>query len=266
MESLFTAENVIALATLTTLEIVLGIDNIVFIAILTQKLPVERQAIARRVGLVAAMGMRVGLLLMIGWVMGLTATLFRVLDHPVAGRDLILLGGGLFLVAKATWEIHDKLEGTEEVNETLVAASVTAVVMQIMVLDIVFSLDSVITAVGMAKDLEVMIAAVVLSVCVMLVFAESISGFIEDHPTIQMLALSFLILIGVMLVAEGLGQHVDKGYIYFAMAFAIAVEAANMAMRKREPLRLKHGHIHRDDFMGDSSGREARRDRSGSEG
>ena len=260
LESLFTVENVIALATLTTLEIVLGIDNIVFIAILTQKLPLEQQAIARRIGLIGAMGMRVGLLLMIGWVMGLTATIFRVLDHPIAGRDLILLGGGLFLVAKATWEIHDKLEGTEESGEKVVAATLLAVVLQIMVLDIVFSLDSVITAVGMAKEMAVMIAAVILSVGVMLVFAESISHFIEDHPTIQMLALSFLILIGVMLIAEGLGQHVDKGYIYFAMAFAIGVEFANMAVRKREPLRLKQGHIHRDDFRSGSSTREDRRD------
>ena len=249
MESLFTPENVIALATLTTLEIVLGIDNIVFIAILTQRLPAEQQPLARRIGLIGAMGMRIGLLLMIGWVMGLTATLFQLFEHSFAGRDLILLGGGLFLVAKATWEIHDKLEGAEEESETGAAASMFAVVLQIMLLDIVFSLDSVITAVGMAKEIAVMIAAVVLSVGVMLVFAESISRFIEDHPTIQMLALSFLILIGVMLIAEGLGQHVDKGYIYFAMAFAIAVEFVNMALRKREPLRLKHGSVRRDDFI-----------------
>ncbi len=260
LESLFTVENVIALATLTSLEIVLGIDNIVFIAILTQKLPVERQAIGRRIGLIAAMAMRVVLLLMIGWVMGLTATLFRVFDHPIAGRDVILLGGGLFLVAKATWEIHDKLEGTEEPRERVAKATLFAVILQIMLLDIVFSLDSVITAVGMAKEISVMIAAVMLSVGVMLVFAESISRFIEGHPTVQMLALSFLILIGVMLIAEGLGQHVDKRYIYFAMAFAIAVETVNMAARRREPLHLKHGRILRDDFMVDAVGRDRRQD------
>jgi predicted tellurium resistance membrane protein TerC len=256
LESLFTAENAIALATLTSLEIVLGIDNIVFIAILTQKLPAEQQAIGRRIGLLAAMGMRVGLLLMIGWVMGLTATLFRVLDHSFAGRDLILLGGGLFLVAKATWEIHDKLEGPEASNATVVGVSLLGVTMQIMILDVVFSLDSVITAVGMAQEISVMITAVVLSIGVMLVFAESISRFIEEHPTLQMLALSFLILIGVMLIAESLGQHVDKRYIYFAMAFSIAVEVANMAVRNRDPLRLKHGHISRDDLPDETSGRE----------
>jgi predicted tellurium resistance membrane protein TerC len=256
LESLFTAENAIALATLTSLEIVLGIDNIVFIAILTQKLPAEQQAIGRRIGLIGAMGMRVGLLLMIGWVMGLTATLFRVLDHSFAGRDLILLGGGLFLVAKATWEIHDKLEGTEAPDATVVGASLLGVTIQIMILDVVFSLDSVITAVGMAKEISVMIAAVILSIGVMLVFAEAISHFIEEHPTLQMLALSFLILIGVMLIGEGLGQHVDKRYIYFAMAFSIAVEVANMAVRNRDPLRLKHVHLPGDDSSDQSSGRE----------
>jgi len=250
LESLITAENLIALATLTSLEIVLGIDNIVFIAILTQRLPVERQTIGRRIGLLAAMAMRVVLLVMIGWVMGLTTTLFRVLDHPMAGRDLILLGGGLFLVAKATWEIHAKLEGSEEPRERDAKATLSVVVLQIMLLDIVFSLDSVITAVGMAKELIVMIVAVVLSVGVMLVFAEAVSHFIEKHPTVQMLALSFLILIGVMLIAEGLGQHVDKRYIYFAMAFAIAVESVNMAARRRKPARARGGPIRRDDYWG----------------
>jgi predicted tellurium resistance membrane protein TerC len=244
-----TAENAIALATLTTLEIVLGIDNIVFIAILTQKLPAARQAFARRIGLIAAMGMRIGLLLMIGWIMGLTATLFEFLGRAFSGRDLILLGGGLFLVGKATWEIHDKLEGGEHPGTRPAAASLFAVIVQIMLLDIVFSLDSVITAVGMAKELVVMIVAVVASVAVMLVFAEPISRFIEDHPTMKMLALSFLILIGVMLIAEGLGQHVDKGYIYFAMAFAIGVELVNLAVQNREPIRLKPTYVKRDDFM-----------------
>ncbi len=249
LESLLTAENAIALATLTTLEIVLGIDNIVFIAILTQKLPAARQAFARRIGLIAAMGMRIGLLLMIGWIMGLTATLFEFLGRAFSGRDLILLGGGLFLVGKATWEIHDKLEGGEHPGARPPAASFFAVIVQIMLLDIVFSLDSVITAVGMAKELAVMIAAVVASVAVMLVFAEPISRFIEDHPTMKMLALSFLILIGVMLVAEGLGQHVDKGYIYFAMAFAMGVELVNLAVQNREPIRLKPTYAKRDNFM-----------------
>ncbi|MFK7899006.1 MAG: TerC family protein [Myxococcota bacterium] len=223
----------IALATLTSLEIVLGIDNIVFIAILTQKLPAELQANARRIGLLGAMFMRVGLLLLIGWVMGLTEPLFTVMERTLSGRDLILLGGGLFLVAKATWEIHDKLEGDEAIGTPAGAASFGAVIAQIMLLDIVFSLDSVITAVGMAKSIAVMITAVVIAVGVMLVFAESVSRFIEEHPTMKMLALAFLILIGVMLVLEGLGQHVDKGYIYFAMAFSLSVEMVNMAVRRR---------------------------------
>ncbi len=252
LEMLLTGENAIALATLTLLEIVLGMDNIVFIAILSQKLPAHRQAQARRIGLLGAMGMRIGLLLMIGWVMGLTRILFTVFDHPMTGRDLVLLGGGLFLVGKATWEIHDNLEGEQQVRRKAAATSLLAVTLQIMLLDIVFSLDSVITAVGMAKELAVMIAAVMLSVFVMLLFAEPISRFIEEHPTMKMLALSFLILIGVMLVAEGLGQHVNKGYIYFAMGFAIAVEAANMAMRNREPVRLKGAYVRRDDYGAES--------------
>lgn len=247
MEALFTAENAIALVTLTALEVVLGIDNIIFIAVLTQRLPPERQPTARRVGLVAAMAMRIGLLLVIGWVMGLTATLFSVREHPVAGRDLILLGGGLFLVAKATWEIHDKLEGDEHVSGPVAAVSFGSVIVQIMLLDIVFSLDSVITAVGMAKEIAVMIAAVVASVGVMLVFAETISRFIEEHPTMKMLALSFLILIGVMLILEGMGKHVEKGYIYFAMAFSLVVELINMSLRNREPVHLKQTYVLRED-------------------
>ncbi len=254
MEALLTGENAIALVTLAALEIVLGIDNIVFIAILTQKLPSELQRLARRLGLLAAMFMRIGLLLAIGWVMGLTETLFSVLDHPVAGRDMILLGGGLFLVAKATWEIHDKLEGDEHAVGHTVAASLGAVIIQIMLLDIVFSLDSVITAVGMAKELSVMIAAVVISVAVMLVFAETISRFIEDHPTMKMLALSFLILIGVMLMLEGMGKHVEKGYIYFAMAFSIAVELVNMRVRRREPVHLRQTYVSRGDYAGQIAG------------
>ncbi len=239
LETLFTFENAIALATLTLLEIVLGIDNLVFIAILSQKLPPARQALARRLGLLAAMGMRIALLLLISWVMGLTATLFSVAGHDVSGHDLILLGGGLFLVAKATWEIHGELEGQLRFDRQAAAASLGGVVLQIMALDIVFSLDSVITAVGMAKEIAVMVAAIVASVGIMLVFAELISAFIEAHPTMKMLALSFLILIGVMLIVEGVGRHVDKGYIYFAMAFSVSVESINTALRNRQRLALE---------------------------
>jgi predicted tellurium resistance membrane protein TerC len=256
LEALFTAENAIALVTLTALEIVLGIDNIVFIAILTQKLPPHRQATARRIGLLAAMGMRIGLLFAIGWVMGLTATLFSVLEHPVAGRDLILFGGGLFLVAKATWEIHDKLEGEEHTSTAVVGVSLGPVVVQIMLLDIVFSLDSVITAVGMAKNITVMVSAVVMSVGVMLAFAGAISRFIEQHPTMKMLALSFLILIGVMLIVEGAGQHVEKGYIYFAMAFSLAVELINISARKRAPVHLKQTYVDLEDYASRTGGGE----------
>ncbi len=254
LEALFTAENAIALATLAGLEIVLGIDNIVFIAILTQKLPLERQAAARRIGLLGAMLMRIGLLLAIGWVMGLTAELFRVLDQPFSGRDLILLVGGLFLVGKAVWEIHDKLEGEMDLGTPVAAVSMASVIFQIMLLDIVFSLDSVITAVGMADEIAVMITAVVISVGVMLVFAETISRFIEDHPTMKILALSFLILIGTVLMLEGLGKHVEKGYIYFAMAFALGVELVNVAVRNRSPVQLKQTYVVRDDYRPDIPG------------
>ena len=249
MEALLTTENAIALATLAGLEIVLGIDNIVFIAILTQKLPAARQTAARRIGLIGAMLMRIGLLLVIGWVMGLTSVLFTVLDHAFSGRDLILLGGGLFLVAKATWEIHDKLEGSESQKETAARATMGAVIVQIMLLDVVFSLDSVITAVGMVKEIAVMIAAVVISIGVMLVFAGRISRFIENHPTMKMLALSFLILIGVVLMLEGFGKHVEKGYIYFAMAFSLSVEMINLRVRpRRSPVHLKQTYVPRDDY------------------
>ncbi|HPG26770.1 MAG TPA: TerC family protein [Myxococcota bacterium] len=251
MEALLTTENAVALATLVGLEIVLGIDNIVFIAILTQRLPAAQQARARRVGLLAAMGMRIGLLLAIGWVMGLTAVLFEVFDHPVSGRDGILLLGGLFLVGKATWEIHDKLEGEEaEEGAGAAAASFAGVILQIVLLDVVFSLDSVITAVGMARELSIMVTAVVVSVLVMLVFAGHISAFIEQHPTLKILALSFLILIGVVLLLEGFGKHVEKGYVYFAMAFSLSVELVNLAVRrKRHPLRLNRTFVVRDDWV-----------------
>jgi predicted tellurium resistance membrane protein TerC len=248
LEAFLTTENLIALATLTGLEIVLGIDNVVFIAILSQKLPERQGARARRIGLVAAMLMRIVLLFAISWVMGLTAPLFTVLGEEFSGRDLILLLGGLFLVGKATWEIHDKLEGAEHSAGGAVAvASMGSVILQIMILDMVFSLDSVITAVGMARHIGVMVAAIVIAVGVMLVFADAISTFIEAHPTMKMLALSFLILIGVMLILDGVGTHVDKGYVYFAMAFSLAVELVNMRVRARRPVRLHQTYVVRDD-------------------
>jgi predicted tellurium resistance membrane protein TerC len=248
MAELFTAENAVALLTLTSLEIVLGIDNIVFISILCGKLPPQRQARGRRIGLGLAMAMRILLLLSISWVMGLTRPLFQVLDHAFSGRDLILLGGGLFLLAKATWEIHDKLEGAvSEAKKSRRAyryASFPAVLVQIALLDLVFSLDSVITAVGMARAVEIMVASVVIAVLVMMAFAEVISRFVERHPTLKMLALSFLILIGAMLVLEGFGTHVEKGYIYFAMAFSLTVEMLNLRLRKvRKPLELHQTYV-----------------------
>ncbi|HSR68559.1 MAG TPA: TerC family protein [Acidobacteriota bacterium] len=234
MIELLTAENLIALATLTALEIVLGIDNIVFIAIISAKLPKSQQPRARRLGLAAAMIMRILLLLGITWIMGLTRPLFEVLGHAFSGRDLILLIGGLFLIGKATYEIHDKLEASHKKDKSgKPRATFAAVIAQIMLLDVVFSLDSVITAVGMVKSIAIMIIAVITAVTVMLIFAEKISNFIEKHPTLKMLALSFLLLIGVMLVVEGTGQHVEKGYIYFAMGFSLLVELLNMRVRAR---------------------------------
>ncbi len=226
-------ENLIALATLTGLEIVLGIDNVVFISILSARLPAERQNAARRVGLLLAMLMRIGLLLAISWIMGLTKPLFGVLGHDFSGRDLILFFGGLFLIGKATYEIHEKLEGAGHGADAVkVRPSFSAVIVQILLLDIVFSLDSVITAVGMVKHIPIMIAAVLISVATMMIFANMISEFIERHPTMKMLALSFLLLIGVVLLADGLGQHIAKGYIYAAMAFSLFVEILNMRIRK----------------------------------
>jgi predicted tellurium resistance membrane protein TerC len=232
------AEGWIALGTLTVLEIVLGIDNIVFISILAGKLRVEDRERARKVGLSLAMFIRIALLLSITWVMGLTEPLFTI-GKEISGRDLILLIGGLFLIAKSTHEIHDKLEGAEGHASAKVAASFSAVILQILLLDIVFSLDSVITAVGMVEDVSVMILAVVVAVGVMLVSAGPISDFVERHPTVKMLALSFLLLIGVSLIGEGLDQHIPKGYIYFAMGFSIFVEMINLRVRKKsEPVHL----------------------------
>jgi predicted tellurium resistance membrane protein TerC len=235
------AEGWIALATLTVLEIVLGIDNIVFISILAGKLRQEERNRARRVGLSLAMFIRIALLLSITWVMGLTEPIFSLatLGQELSGRDLILIIGGLFLIAKSTHEIHDKLEGEEGHSSARVAASFTSVIVQILLLDIVFSLDSVITAVGMADDVAVMIIAVVIAVGVMLVSAGPISDFVERHPTVKMLALSFLLLIGVSLMAEGFEQHIPKGYIYFAMGFSIFVEMINLRIRgKSAPVQL----------------------------
>jgi predicted tellurium resistance membrane protein TerC len=226
-------ELLIALVTLTFLEIVLGVDNVIFISILSAKLRKEEQKRARRVGLIAAMLMRLVLLLSITWIARLTTPLFGIMGQEFSGRDLILIGGGLFLLAKATYEIHDKLEGEDGHASGKVAASFASVIGQVMLLDIVFSLDSVITTVGMANDLRVMVTAVVASVLVMLVAAEPISAFVEKHPTIKILALSFLLLIGLSLVADGFGQHISKGYIYFAMGFSVFVEMINIRVRKK---------------------------------
>jgi predicted tellurium resistance membrane protein TerC len=238
---LLTVENAIALLTLTALEVVLGIDNVVFIAILTAKLDPGVQARARRIGLLAAMVMRIALLLCISWITRLTEPLLTVAGLAISGKDLILLIGGLFLIAKATYEIHHKLEGPSPEQTTKRAASFSAAIVQIMLIDAVFSLDSVITAVGMVKPeaVGIMIIAIVIAVLVMMAFAGPVSGFVERHPSIKMLALAFLILIGVMLMAEGLHQHVSKGYIYFAMAFSLAVELLNIRARR---VASRHSH------------------------
>lgn len=224
----------IALFTLTTLEVVLGIDNIVFIAILVDRLPSRQQGSARTLGLTLALVMRVLLLLTITWVIGLTAPLFTLFAQEISGRDLILIFGGLFLLGKATFEIHEKLEGQETRGKGVATAGYGKVIVQIVLLDAVFSLDSVITAVGMAEEIGVMIAAVVIAIGVMLVSAKAISDFVNRHPTVKMLALSFLLLIGMALVAEGWELHIPKGYIYFAMGFAVFVEMLNLRLRRRK--------------------------------
>ena len=241
LELLTDPQTWIAFATLTALELVLGIDNIIFISILVDKLPKEKREFARRIGLFMAMFMRIGLLLVLAWIVGLVAPLFAVLGHDISGRDLILILGGLFLIWKSTVEIHQSLEGEEVHVASAVKATFAAVILQIMVIDLVFSLDSIITAVGMVDDVRVMIAAVVASVGLMLLFAGAIGRFVSDHPTIKMLALSFLVIVGTVLVAEGFGHHVPKGYVYFAMAFSLGVEMLNICMRKRS---TKPVHLH----------------------
>jgi predicted tellurium resistance membrane protein TerC len=241
MEWLSDPQAWIGLLTLTLLEIVLGIDNVIFISILADKLPAAKQKQARQIGLALAMVMRILLLLSLSWIIGLTKPFFVLAGFEVTGRALILLGGGLFLIAKSTHEIHDNLEGDDEERLVRRAPSLKAVLLQIILLDLVFSLDSVITAVGMVDQIAVMIAAVMLAVGVMMVFAGVLSGFVERHPTIKMLALSFLLLIGVNLIGEGLGFHIPKGYTYFAMGFALFVEVLNIKLRKRVvvPVRLR---------------------------
>jgi len=229
----------IALITLTSLEIVLGIDNIIFISILVGRLPEKERNRGRTIGLALAMIARILLLLSLTWIMGLTAPLFEVFSIEISGRDLILILGGLFLLAKSTHEIHNSLEGSEELHKSSAKISFVSILIQIAILDIVFSLDSVITAVGLAKDIEVMVLAIIIAVIVMMVSAKALGNFVDSHPTIKMLALSFLILVGVSLIGEGFEMHIPKGYIYFAMAFSISVELLNMKIRKRAQNKIK---------------------------
>jgi predicted tellurium resistance membrane protein TerC len=234
--SLLTVDTLVSLVSLSAMEIVLGIDNVVFIAILTARLPGARQALARRLGMALALGLRVGLLFAISWMMSLTRPIVGVpfLDHEFSGRDIILVLGGLFLIFKATWEIYDKLEADHDVPARAGGrAGFAWTIVQILLLDIVFSLDSVITAIGMSDHLPVMIAAMVIAMLVMLASMGAVSGFVERHPSVKILALAFLLLVGVMLVVEGMGQHMPKAYIYFAMAFSLLVELLNMRYRKR---------------------------------
>jgi predicted tellurium resistance membrane protein TerC len=222
-----------ALATLTVLELVLGIDNIIFISILVDKLPEERREFARKLGLFIAMFMRIGLLMVLAWIVGLTAPLITLFGQEISGRDMILIAGGLFLIWKSTGEIHQSLEGEEGHSSSAVKATFSAVILQIMLVDIVFSLDSIITAVGMVNELPVMVAAVIVSVSLMMLFAGPIGRFVSNHPSIKILALAFLVAIGVVLIADGFGHHVPKGYIYTAMAFALVVELINIRMRAK---------------------------------
>jgi predicted tellurium resistance membrane protein TerC len=250
MDAFLSADGLIALLTLTFLEVVLGVDNVIFISILSGKLPPEQQHKARRAGLLAAMGMRILLLLSIVWIMRLTAPLFSVLGRAISGRDIILICGGLFLIYKATIEIHDKLEGEEGHSSARVVPSFSAVIAQIMLLDIIFSLDSVITAVGMADDIAIMIAAVVIAVAIMMLSAAPISTFVGNHPTVKVLALSFLLMIGLSLIGDGLDMHIPKGYIYFAMGFSIFVEVINLRVRNVSATPVKLHQPYEDDQTG----------------
>ena len=233
MDLISSPEAWIAFATLTALELVLGIDNIIFISILVDKLPLDKREIARRIGLFMAMFMRIGLLLVLSWIVGLVEPMFTVLGHEVSGRDAILLLGGLFLIWKSTTEIHQTLEGAEDQQASQSRHTLVSVIFQIMLIDLVFSLDSIITAVGMVDQVEIMIAAVLTSVGLMMVFARGIGEFVSNHPTIKMLALSFLVVVGIVLIAEGFEHHIPKGYIYFAMAFSVCVEMLNIRLRKK---------------------------------
>jgi len=245
IELLLTPEIWIAFFTLTALELVLGIDNIIFISILVDKLPREQQEMARRIGLFLAMFMRIGLLLLLSWIVGLTEPVLTLFGHGVSGRDLILIAGGLFLIWKSTMEVHQLLEDEEGEQSRKVASTFAGVILQIIMIDLVFSLDSIITAVGMVSEVGVMIAAVVASVGLMMLFASAIGRFVSDHPTIKMLALSFLVVVGVVLIVDGFGHHVPKGYIYFAMAFSVSVEMLNIRMRKKavRPVELREPYV-----------------------
>jgi predicted tellurium resistance membrane protein TerC len=233
MELLTSPEAWIAFATLTALELVLGIDNIIFISILVDKLPKEKRELARNIGLFMAMFMRIGLLLVLSWIVGLVEPMLTVLGQAISGRDTILILGGLFLIWKSTTEIHQSIEGAEHENASIKKVTFASVIFQIMLIDLVFSLDSIITAVGMVDEVEIMIAAVIVSVALMMVFARAIGNFVSDHPSIKMLALSFLVVVGVVLIAEGFEHHIPKGYIYFAMAFSVCVEMLNIKFRKK---------------------------------
>lgn len=247
MEWLSNPQVWMALVTLTALEIVLGIDNIIFISIQASKLPDQLQNKARQVGLGLAMIIRIVLLFSLNLLMGLTAPLFTALGNEISGRDLILITGGLFLIWKSTMEIHEKLEGEDVVSTSRVATTFGSVIFQIALLDIVFSIDSIITALGMAEQLSIMIAAIIIAVLFMMLFSEKISTFVEQHPTIKVLALSFLMMIGVALVGDGLDMHIPKGYIYFAMVFSVMVEMFNLKIRQSDPVKLHKPHLQRDE-------------------
>lgn len=247
MEELLTISGLISLLSLTLMEIVLGIDNIIFISILTGRLPEKDQGKATFIGMGLALGMRVALLLLLSWLIGLNQTLFTVFDFGVTGRDIILILGGLFLIYKSTTEIHEKLEGADESAKNVVQLTFSAAIVQIVLLDIVFSFDSILTAIGLVKNVNIMIIAVVISMVIMLLSAKKISAFINKHPTVKMLALSFLLMIGVLLIAEGFHQHVQKGYVYFAIFFSLTVEMLNIKAKKKtvEPVHLREKYIDR---------------------